>query len=215
MNKITFLAAVFISAFFAQISAAFSFSVSYDQSVSLDSNPVAEVKVVVKDEFMKAESKFGDMTSVMYRNETGVYSYLPAQKVATKIPPSMDAPNLTRDLPNFMAYLQKNSGVKIGAEVLNGLDCDIYEFNEPTIQKLSKAWIWREKSFPVKIEVPAPEGLTIVELSNIQFDPPTDPAVFQLPADAEIVDFNTMAAGASSAPPEEAPSGDTGTATPV
>lgn len=215
MNKIIFLTAVFISAFFAQLSAAYSFSVSYDQTVSLDNNPIAEVKVIVKDDSMRAESKFGDMTSVMFRNETGVYSYLPAEKVATKIPPSMDAPNLTRDLPDFMNYLQKNSGTKIGTEVLNGLDCDIYEFNEPTIQKLSKAWIWREKSFPVKIEVPAPEGLTVVQLSNIQFDPPTDPAVFQLPAETEIVDFNTMAAGASSAQPQETSSGDTGGSTPA
>ena len=200
MNKIAFSVTVFLSVLFAQIAAAFSFSVSYDQTVSLDSSPVAEIKVVVKDDFMRAESKFGDITSVMYRNETGLYSYLPAEKIATKIPASMDTPNLTRDLPHFMDYLQKNSGVVIGTEVVNGLDCDIYQFNEPTIQKQSKAWIWKEKSFPVKIEVPAPEGLTVVQLSNIQFDPPTDPAVFQLPSEAEIVDFNTMASDANSTP---------------
>ncbi len=192
MKKTVLSALAFVAFLFIPYSGAYCFSVSYDQTVKLENNLVAEVKVVVKDDFMRAESKFGDAVSVMYRNETGIYSYLPAEKVATKIPAAMDTPNLTRDLPNFTDYLQRNAGVKTGSEVLNGLQCDIYEFNEPTIQKKSKAWIWTEKSFPVKIEVPAPEGLTTVELSNIQFDPIVEASVFQLPAEAEVIDFNNL-----------------------
>ena len=171
----------------------FAFSVSYDQKVSVQDNAVATIKVVVKDEKMKAESDFGGIATVMLRNETGTYSYLPAQKMATKIPASMDRPNLTRDLPRFLDFLQENKAEKVGAEQLLGYDCDVYKFIEPTIQKEAKAWVWREKSFPVKIEVTAPEGLTTVELTNIQFDPQIDEAVFQVPTDAKVLDLEAAA----------------------
>ena len=176
---------------------AFAFSVSYDQKVSVENNPVANIKVVVQDEKMRAESDFGGMKSVLVKNETGSYSYLPEQHMATKIPADMNRPNLTQDLPHFMDFLTKNKGEKIGSEKLEGRDCDIYKFTEPTIQKEAKAWIWTEKQFPVKIEVPAPEGVTRVELLNVQFNPLVEATTFQLPADVKILDL----AAAQQAPP--------------
>lgn len=180
------LLVLFLSLFTTQ---AFAFSVSYDQKVSVDGNPVANIKVIVKDENMWAESDFGGMKTVMLRNESGNYSYVPANNVATKIPAEMDRPNLTRDLPHFVDFLKAHNGEKIGAETLEGKECDVYKFVEPMVQKEAKAWVWKEKQFPVKIEVPAPEGLTVVELNNIQFDPKTDAATFSLPKEAKIIDF--------------------------
>ena len=168
---------------------AFAFSVSYDQRVTVENNVVADIKVTVQDSLMWAESDFSGMKTVMLRNEGGAFSYMPDQKMATKIPAAMDRPNLTRDLPHFMDFLKQNAGEKIGSEKVEGRDCDIYKFTEPTIKKEAKAWVWTEKQFPIKIEVPAPEGLTRVELSNIQFDPKIDAAIFQIPADVKIIDF--------------------------
>ena len=183
--RLTFLALLLLT----MTSQAYAFSVSYDQKVSIDNNPVANIKVVVKDENMWAESDFGGMKTVMLRNETGSYSYVPAQNVATKIPAEMDRPNLTRDLPHFMDFLTANSAKKVGQETVDGKECEIYTFIEPMVQKESKAWVWAEKNFPVKIEVPAPEGLTKVELNNIQFDPATDANTFNLPEGVKILDF--------------------------
>lgn len=166
-----------------------AFSVSYDQKVSVENKAIAVIKVVVQDNKMWAQSNFGDGESVMLRNEEGAFSYIPAQKMATKIPSSMDRPNLTRDLPRFMDFLKENGGKKISSETLDGKQTDVYEFKEPTLQTQSKAWVWTEKSFPVKIEVPAPEGKTTVELSNIQFDPAIKENQFKLPADVKIVDL--------------------------
>ena len=172
---------------------AFAFAVSYDQKVSVNGESVANIKVVVQDEKMRAESNFGGMATMMIRNETGTYSYLPTQKMATKIPASMDRPNLTRDLPHFMDFLQKNSGTKVGTEEAFGYQCDVYKFTEPTIKKDAKAWVWKEKEFPVKIEVSAPEGLTTVELTNIQFEPKIEENTFQMPADVKILDLEAAA----------------------
>lgn len=180
---------------------AFAFSVSYDQKVLVDNNPVATITVVVQDDKMRAESDFGGMKSVLIRTNDGSYSYMPEQKMATKIPAAMDRPNLTRDLPHFMEFLNKNAGKKIGSEKFDGKDCDIYEFTEPTVQQQAKAWVWVEKEFPVKIEVPAPEGLTVVELSNINFEPTIAAGTFELPADVKILDLE---AAQQQVPPAEA-----------
>ncbi len=186
MKKISLLAIFLFLAFSSRV---FAFSVSYDQKVSVNKSPIANIKVVVKDNNMRAESNFGGMASVMIRNESGSYSYLPAQKMATKLPASMDRPNMTRDLPHFMDFLNKNSGKKVGNEKLGEFDCDIYTFIEPTIKKEAKAWIWKQKEFPVKIEVDAPEGLTSVEMSNVQFEPKIDDSAFKLPAEAKVIDL--------------------------
>lgn len=166
-----------------------AFSVSYDQKVTVENNTVATIKVVVQDEKMWAQSNFNGMETVVLRNESGAYSYIPAQKMATKIPAAMDRPNLTRDLPHFKEFLEKNNGKKIGTEKINNQETDVYQFTEPTLQRDAKAWLWAEKNFPLKIEVPAPEGLTVVELTNIQFDPQMTSDQFQLPKDVQVIDL--------------------------
>ena len=205
MNKTICAAMIALGVLCGLNSPLFAFAVSYDQKVSVNQSPIATIKVIVKDEKMHAESNFGGMTSVMIRNESGVYSYLPAQKMATKIPASMDRPNLTRDLPHFMDFLNKNGATKIGSEKIAAYDCDIYKFTEPTIKKDAKAWIWKEKGFPVKIEVNATEGLTVVELTNIQFTVNPDDATFKLPADAKIIDLEKGPGGLGAPPPPPPP----------
>ena len=43
---------------------ALAMTVSYDQKVSIDSNPVATIKVLVREEQMRAESDFNGVVSV-------------------------------------------------------------------------------------------------------------------------------------------------------
>lgn len=169
-----------------------AYAVSYEQKVSIANNMVAIVKVIVQDKNMWAQSSFSGMETIVIRNPTGAYSYLPSVKTATKIPAEMDRPNLTTDLPNFLDFLKKNGGTKIGSEQAGGKNTDVYKFTEPTLQKEAKVWVWTEKNFPVKIEVPAPDGVTLVELYNIQFEPPIASGQFELPADTKIVDLQAV-----------------------
>lgn len=171
---------------------ALALTVSYDQKVSIDSNPVATVKVLVRDDQMRAESDFNGVASVLYRNAKGTYSYLPQQKMAALLPAALDRPNITRDIPKYMEFLEKNQGKKTGTETINGVECDVYTFMEPNILRPGKAWVWREKTFPVKIEVDAPEGKTTIEISNVNFTPAVQDSDFELPADAKVFDPTTM-----------------------
>lgn len=169
-------------------SSALATTVSYDQKVSVDASPVATIKVLVKDDSMRAESDFNGVKSMLFRNSKGTYTYLPDQNLAALMPRELDRPNITRDIPKYMEFLKNNKGEKTGTETVNGVECDVYTFVEPNIQKPGKAWIWKEKSFPVKIEVSAPEGKTSIEITNINFSPAVQDSDFQVPADAKIYD---------------------------
>ena len=173
-------------------------SVSYDQKVSVGGNPVATIKVLFKDDLMRAESDFNGMKSILLRNKKGTFSYLPEQKMAAQMPAALDRPNITRDIPKYMEFLEKNEGKKTGTETINGVECDVYTFVEPNIKQPGKAWIWREKSFPVKIEVDAPEGKTTIEMANINFSPASQDSDFDVPSDAKIFDPTS---GAPKLPP--------------
>lgn len=188
------LAAAVAVLLLSHASSLWAYAVSYEQKVSISNNPVATVKVIVQDKNMWAQSSFSGMETIVIRNAAGAYSYLPSVKTATKIPAEMDRPNLTTDLPNFLDFLKKNGGTKIGTEQVSGKSTDVYQFTEPTLQKEAKVWVWSEKNFPVKIEVPAPDGLTLVELYNIQFEPPIAANQFELPADTKIVDLQAVPA---------------------
>ena len=204
MKSALFSIFVFVLLSLGRLNQSFALEATYDQKVSVDGNAIATIKVSTKGELMKAESNFGGMITVMIRNASGTYSYLPVQKMATKIPASMDRPNLTRDLPHFMEFLQKNKGEKIGSEKVGTYETDVYKFVEPISKKDAKAWVWKEKSFPVKIEVKAPEGLTLVELSNINIGAKVDEASFQLPADTKIIDLEKTGPNAAAKAASEA-----------
>lgn len=182
--------ALFFFLFAAVLSpSAFALTATYDQKISMGGNVVATVKVAAKDDLLRAESNFSGMQTVMLRNKEGMFSYLPVQKVATKIPPFMDRPNVTRDIPKYMEFLKSNGGQKIGDEKVDGKDTEVYSFVEPNIKKPGKAWIWKEKQFPIKIEVQAPEGVTTIDIQNVNFQPSLKDEDFQLPKDTKIVNF--------------------------
>ncbi len=89
-------------------------TVSYEQKVSVGDQVIANVKVVNRENSMRAESDFSGLKTVMLRNTKGLFSYLPAQNMATQIPAAMDRPNLSKDIPRFGDFLKSVSAVKSG-----------------------------------------------------------------------------------------------------
>ena len=187
-----FRAGIFsLAALFIFQNAALALSVTYDQKVSIGGQPVATSKVVYKDKKMRADTNIGGMTVVKLRNEKGSYNYFPDQKAAQKIPPSLDEVDAIQDYPSYIDYLEKNQGKKVGSEKVDGKETDIYTFTEPNHRSEAKAWVWREQTFPLKVQVNSPDGLAVVELSNINFAPNIDGAVFQLAPGTQVTDLGT------------------------
>lgn len=189
----TFAFALLASTLFFS-NAASAFSVTYTQKVSVDGEQIAEIKVWTKDELVKTESEFQGMKMQMIRNTEGVFSYFSAQNTATKLPKDMDRPNLTTEIPKYKAFLEKNNAKKSGEETVDGKTCDIFIYTDPMLKREAKAWVWREKDFPVQIEVDAAEGKTLIQIQDIKFDVAIQDTEFQLPAGAKIMDMNQMQA---------------------
>ena len=192
MKKSFLLSAVVAFTLFSNLNSGLAMSVTFDQQVSVNGNTVATVKVWSKDDRMKAESEFQGMKLVMLRNDKGSFTYNALQKEATKLPKAVEKTNLTAQLPHYMEFLEKNQAVKSGTETIEGRECDIYKFMEPVIRRNATAWVWREKKFPVKIEVESPGGSTLIELKNIQFDVKMEESNFDLPADVKIIELPEM-----------------------
>lgn len=185
---------------FFSISNLFAYAVSFDQKITVNDSPIADFKVLVQDKNVRTEASYNGMNIVTVRNENGVFHYYPEQKTAQKIPASMIKPNLTDDIANFGAYLEKNKAVVVGSEKVGDKDADIYQYKDETSQADTKVWMWKEKNFPLKIEVASGEGATVVEFNNIQFDPAVDPVSFQIPADVNIMELPDPSAAAAATP---------------
>ena len=193
MNKsfrVMVLALMLFSTF--KVVSALAFSASYDQEVTVNGNPIAAFKVQLQDKSMKASTNLGGVETFMIRNDSGTYNFVPSQKQATKLPDDA-RPNITDELPHYIDFLNKNGAKVTGSESKGGYECDIYEFIDPNTKAASKAWVWKEKQFPVRIEVNAPEGLTAVEFKNIDLEKSIEGKEFQIPEGITVTSYEEMA----------------------
>jgi hypothetical protein len=163
-----------------------AFSLSYDQTVWVNGNEVAAFKVATKDGRLRVESNWDGMPSVMLRNETGYYNYIPSKNKAVKIPKGMQRPNLADSLPHYEEFLKKNHARKIGSESVRGYETNIYKYMDSQGLGETKVWLWIVRPLPIKIERIGNEGLMIIELSNFELDAPLTDSQFQLPVETEI-----------------------------
>ncbi len=187
-NWIVFLILACLS-IFSMEQMALAFTAKFDQHVSIGEEEVAKFTVSVKDKKVRAESNFGNINALMIRNDKGAFSYIPAQKTATKIPSQLQQRNVTDDLPDFKGFLESSNGKKVGSETFAGETCDIYEFKDPVNGENSKAWLSQTKNFPLKIEINTPQGVTKIEFRNIETGINLDDSLFEVPADVKIIDL--------------------------
>ncbi len=183
---------IFLLALFAVNSQALAFSTSFQQKISQGTLTI-DLKVQMKEKKMRVESNFGGVPSVTIRNDHGTYHYNPGQKTATKIPAELARPNVADELPNFTQFLKKQKAKLVGSETVDGHACDVYQFKDPATFADAKAWVWKEKNFPLKIEIGSPtRGLTRIEMRDIQWDQAIDDGIFELPAGLTVVDLEQM-----------------------
>jgi outer membrane lipoprotein-sorting protein len=86
----------------------------------------------------------------------------------------------------------------IGTDTFDGHLCDVWQWTEQvagagtsTENVTSKVWVWKDKSFPVKMESTISSGTTTIEYRNIVFGTLSD-SLFQLPAGVQITSMPGM-----------------------
>jgi outer membrane lipoprotein-sorting protein len=170
---------------------AWAFSVSYDQKMTRG-REVYQSKVLLKDKLFRMEMTVGGQTSIVIHNAEGTYTVIPSQGMAMKTPNSQPGQQPVQGADDYVQYLQQQHAERIGSEMVNGHDCDIYRFTDPEAKGTTTAWVWKDKMFPIKIEMETPDGKMLVELSNIQLGGAIPDSAFQLPAGVKVMDIGSM-----------------------
>lgn len=165
-----------------------AFSVTYDQQVTLGSR-VMRSKVMVDNQRARIESAMEGMEQIILKNEHDIYSYMPKTGIAMKMPSLEASQGVVEHPEDYLGYLNEQHAKLIGSETVNGYACDIYTFTDPTSRAGTKAWVWKEKKFPVKLEQETPEGTMLLELTNIQLGAKIPDSAFELPPGVQLMDL--------------------------
>ena len=184
------LAAGMLAALAAGLAAeeASAFSVSYDQRTTTGGQ-VMFSKVRIKDERFRIETEGGTASAVIVHNESGTYSYLPNGGMAMKLPALTAEQHPIEHAEDYAAYLRTLDARKIGAETVNGYPCDLYEFTDPAAGGRTKAWVWTDKQFPVKLEQHTKGGLVTTEITRLESNASIADDAFQLPPGIKVMDM--------------------------
>jgi outer membrane lipoprotein-sorting protein len=166
--------------------AAEAFHVSYEQQVTVGGHTTVS-QVAIKDASFRIESDHEGIRSILMRNDSGIYHYVPDQQIAMKLPALDPSQQLVDDLETYVDFLQERNATLIRTETVRGMACDVYQFLEPGKRRNTTAWIWKDKQFLIKLEVSSPQGQVTTELHDIDFTTWLQDSEFEVPPGVEIM----------------------------
>jgi len=168
-------------------------SVKYEMVQSFPGATVAPalamepMKVWAKGNKMRVEMTYQGQAavSILDADTKTVYVYLPAQNMAMKepfTPPTTGNP--VRHPADFAEWVAGEKPLVTGSETVDGKECLVAEL--AVEQTTGKVWIWKKYGIVIRMEVPNPQGGTIVmEWKNVEVVNIPD-SMFELPAGVEI-----------------------------
>jgi len=173
--------------------AAETFTARYDQRVTQNGQMFVS-RVMIKDDAFRIESDVMGMHSVSIRNATGLFTYVPAQGTAFRLP-GLDVTQQAIEEPaDYLAHLQSRGATKLRTEPVGGEPCDVYTYTDPQHGQVT-TWVSQQARFPVRIELDGPGGQTLVELTRIELGVALAETLFQLPPDIKILDGGALLPG--------------------
>lgn len=177
---------------------------SYHQKVTTPDGQEVASHVTIQDTNFRAETELDGIRTIVLKNDVGIFNYLPEQGEAVKLPslqavgPGMESPE------RFVDTLRANHAKPLGTETVDGYVCDVYEFTDPNGQgQQTRAWVWKDKQFPVKMELTDAQGTVLIELSAIDLEAAIAPDAFTLPTGTQVMDINALPHMLQDAPPAE------------
>ena len=161
--------------------------VRYDQIATAPGQSPAIQRWFIKGNKVRTEMNVYEkiVVSLIDADTQTAYLYIPEENRVKK----MDLQQQERTFTSFSVVewskliLISSRLQAIGAETLEGKDCVLVQFTELTGQRL-KAWIWKERGIPLRVEAVSGSKFTIDWL-NIEFVDIPD-SMFELPAGVEI-----------------------------
>jgi len=160
-------------------------SIKYDMSITMTGVPAVKATVWQKKQKMREEITTEGITMVVIfdMDENVMYMYYPEQNMAMEM--VVDEGTMPESpLEDSSEILENNPNIT-GTETIDGKDCVVVTYEVPGEGNM-KMWIWKEKGFPIKMEMVTSQGTTTIEFSNIDLSDIPDSA-FKLPDDVTII----------------------------
>ena len=151
-------------------------SVQYDMVMTAPGMPDITSTVWQETNKMKTETTVQGMTIVTYIDYDAqrLGAYVPAMGMVVATDFAQAPANPTEESGTILDY----QPTIIGSEILNGEDCLVFEWTAEGVQ--AKWWVSKADGFPRRVEMAMPEGVMIMEYSNIEFGDIPD-SVFEFP----------------------------------
>jgi outer membrane lipoprotein-sorting protein len=158
-------------------------SVKYEMVTSQPGEPSMTQKVWFKKDKIRTEMTVEGQTAILIANlaEGTIYQYMPSQNMAIKMQSDTKVPEAPTE---SVKEIEKYKPTIVGTEKIDGKDCLVVEYN--TEGTNIKSWIWKEKGFPLKMEMATTTGKTVIEYKNVEFVDIPD-SMFELPAGVNII----------------------------
>jgi outer membrane lipoprotein-sorting protein len=165
-------------------------SIAYDQTVTTGGQVIIS-KVKIKGQRFRAESQIQGMTSIIIRNPSGTYQYLPDQGMAMRLPGLEAWQEASPGTDDYAAYLAGRQATRLRSDTLQGHRCEVYHFTDPSGIPTT-AWVAQDLQFPIRLEQQSPQGLTVAEFRNVQLDAPIPDSAFQLPHGVQVMGMDDL-----------------------
>lgn len=162
-------------------------SLKYEM-ITTQQGKIITQKVWLKKNKMRTEMTTGGQTIVMLLDmETKtIYQYLPSQNTAFKMQSDKNTSESTLSpIEEMKSILNYNPVVK-GTEMIDGKNCLVVEYKANGTE--IKSWFWKEKGFPLKMEITVNGEKVVVEYKNIEFVDIPD-SMFELPKGVKIMEM--------------------------
>jgi len=118
-------------------------------------------------------------------------AYEEGSEVGFKMPMPQQLLDLLAQIAEMTTKLDGWKKSKIGAETIDGKNCDIYGFTDSEGgQSVSrKVWLWAEKKFPVRLLTESQGQSTLIEHSDVELNGDVPASLFDPPPKMEFKDF--------------------------
>ena len=161
-------------------------SVKYDMIMTGPGMPSMTTKVWLKQlaNKMKTESTVEGETTIQIVDWAAevMYLYMPSQNMAYR----MDLAGAPESPLEGTEAIEDYDYTILGTETLDGKVCLVVEWASEGVT--AKSWVWKDKGFPIRVEMVTSQGTTIIEYKNIDFSNIPN-SEFELPPSVEIMEM--------------------------
>ncbi len=158
---------------------------SAEMTMSGPGMPSAITKMWLKEGNVRTETDMMGMETITIMDAEAEMMYMITGGSAMSMELPLDTGSPVEQAEAIMDYYPE----EVGSDTIDGKDCTVFEYDMEGAK--TKMWIWEDKGIPLRVETTTPEGMMVIEYTDIDFDCASD-SMFELPEGVDVMDMGEM-----------------------